>query len=192
MDSEGDAPPTWRREEGHEPESFQPTSQRRQATVFDAVAGMHIKLISSLPARAKSLISIQENYPTGMAVWKAMLQPPKHFTLPKKCPLARTKSSSDGKRHPSAMKSMTSTSLMCETSRELARVYYPRATCSRPYTRILVAAMVVCIARHQRRIPWTSMSAVWTRRLFLRLEFCSRKLAERYLAVTEIWYSPRA
>ncbi|KAK7220554.1 hypothetical protein V2G26_008557 [Clonostachys chloroleuca] len=39
MDSEGDAPPTWRREEGHEPESFQPTSQRRQATVFDAVAG---------------------------------------------------------------------------------------------------------------------------------------------------------
>ncbi|CAH0053145.1 unnamed protein product [Clonostachys solani] len=63
MDSEGDASPTWRREEGHEPESLQPTSQRRQATVFDAVAGKltnrHGRLEGNAPAN-QALYSTKE------------------------------------------------------------------------------------------------------------------------------------
>ncbi|CAG9999572.1 unnamed protein product [Clonostachys byssicola] len=63
MDSEGDGPPTWRREEAHEPESFQLTSQRRQATVFDAVAGKltnrHGRLEGDAPA-TQTLYSTKE------------------------------------------------------------------------------------------------------------------------------------
>ncbi|VUC37462.1 unnamed protein product [Clonostachys rosea] len=63
MNSEGEDSPTWRREEGHEAGSFQPSSQRRQATVFDAVAGKltnrHGRMEGNAPA-AQTLYSTKE------------------------------------------------------------------------------------------------------------------------------------